>query len=131
MAVSSTTPTRKVSGGLVSPNYPAVDATIIVGSGNLDSVSFLALNRRLTEALEDGRRHLVLDLHEVDAIEPDALGFLWATLRAVRRTGATLAVAGAGPSLLPALKALDSGGLSIHADLRAPLSVTPKSVETA
>ena len=131
MAISSTILAPKASGGLVRPAYPAGDATIIVASGHLDAVAFLALSRRMTEALEEGRRHLVLDLHEVDAIEPDALGFLWATLRGVRLTGATLGVVGARPSLLPALNALDSGGLSIHADVRAPLSVTPKSVETA
>ncbi len=44
-----------------------------------------------------------------------------------RRTGATLAVAGAHPALLPALKALDSGGLSIHPDIGAPLSAGHKS----
>lgn len=103
------------AGGIAPQAYPAGDATIIVASGHLDSVGFLALNRRLSEALEKGRRNLVLDLQEVDGIEPDALGFLWATLRGIRRTGATLAVAGARPSLLPALKALDSGGLSIRA----------------
>lgn len=131
MAISSTTLTRKASGGLVAPSYPGEDTTVIVASGHLDSVGFLALNRRIVEALEDGRRHLLLDLHEVDGIEPDALGFLWATLRGVRRAGATLGVAGARPSLLPALTALHSGGLSIHPDVRASLSAAQKSVGTA
>ena len=114
MTTSNTTPPLNGSGGIAPPPYPAGDATIIVASGHLDSGSFLALNRRIAEALEKGGRNLVLDLEDVDGIEPDALGFLWATLRGIRRTGATLAVTRARPSLLPALKALDSGGLSIR-----------------
>ena len=128
MAVSSITLAPEASGGLVPPTCPAGATTIIVASGHLDAVAFLALSRRMTEALEEGRRHLVLDLHEVDGIEPDALGFLWATLRGFRRRGATLAVAGAQPSLLPALKALDSGGLAIHSDVSAPLSAGHKAI---
>ncbi len=131
MAISSTTLAPEAYRGLVAPRYPAGDAMVIVASGHLDAAGFLAVNRRLTEALEDGRRYLLLDLHEVDGIEPDALGFLWATLRGVRRRGATLGVVGARPSLLPALKALDSGGLSIHADIPAPLSAAQKPVGTA
>ena len=128
MTTSNTTPPPDASGGVLPPTYPAGDATIIVASGHLDSVGFLALNRRMAEALEEGRRNLVLDLQEVDGIEPDALGFLWATLRGIRRSGATLAVAGARPSLLPALKALDTGGLSI---LPAALSAAHKPMGTA
>ncbi len=128
MAISTTTLTAKAHG---APPYPPQDPTVIVASGHLDAAGFLALNRRLTGALEDGRRYLLLDLHEVGGIEPDALGFLWATLRGVRRRGAALGVVGARPSLLPALKALDSGGLSIHADVPAPLSGAQKSVGTA
>jgi anti-anti-sigma factor len=121
MAISSTIVTPKASGGLVAPTYPIGDTTIIVASGHLDAVAFLALSRRMTDALEEGGRHLVLDLHEVDGIEPDALGFLWATLRGVRRTGATLAVAGAQPSLLPALKTLDLDGLSVIGCRESPV----------
>lgn len=128
MTTSNSTLPPTDSGELVPPASPAGDPTIIVASGHLDSVGFLALNRRMADALEKGRRNLVLDLKEVDGIEPDALGFLWATLRGIRRTGATLAVAGARPSLLPALKALDTGGLSI---LPAALSAAHKPMGTA
>lgn len=131
MTISNTTLTPSAPGGIVAPTYPVGDVTIVVATGHLDSVSFLALNRRVTEALEEGRRHLVLDLQAVDAIDPDALGFLWATLRGVRRTGATLAVAGARPSLVPALKVLDSGGLSIHANSRSARLSAHKSMGTA
>lgn len=130
MAISSTSVAFTASDGLVAPTYPAGGTTIIVASGHLDAVAFFALSRRMNDALGEGRRHLVLDLHEVDGIEPDALGFLWATLRGVRRTGATLAVAGAQPSLLPALKALDSGRLSIHPDACAAHPGPHRSIGT-
>ena len=77
--------------------YSAGDAAIIAASGCVDSASFSALDRRMAEALDEGRRHLVLDLHDVETIEPDALGFLWATLRGVRRRGATLRCAAGRP----------------------------------
>ena len=106
--------------------YPAAAATVLAPSGPLHSAGFLALERRIAEALEGGCRHLVLDLHEVSRIEPDALGFLWATLRNVRRQGATLVAAGARPSVRPALEVLDSGGLSICESVSAALAPTEK-----
>jgi len=110
--------------------YSAGDAAIIAASGRVDSASYAALDRRMAEALDEGRRHLVLDLHDVESIEPNALGFLWATLRGVRRRGATLAVAGAQPSLHSALGVLSSGGLATHPSVHAALSAAHGSLES-
>lgn len=102
--------------------YSAGDAAIIAASGCVDSASYSALDRRMVEALDEGRRHLVLDLHDVESIEPDALGFLWATLRGVRRRGAKLSVAGAPPSLDSPLGVLSSGGLATYRSVGAALA---------
>jgi hypothetical protein len=62
--------------------------TVIAVSGDLRSAGFEALDRLVTEALDRGHRHVVLDLHAVPSIEPQALGLLWEALRGVRRRGA-------------------------------------------
>jgi anti-anti-sigma regulatory factor len=76
----------------------------------------------LLEALGGGRRRLVLDLHEVSKIEPEALALLWGAMRGIRRRGGRLAVAGPRPAVAPALRALSSGGLMLHGTVRAALS---------
>jgi anti-anti-sigma factor len=96
--------------------------TVIAVSGDLRSAGFAALDRLVTEALDRGCRHLVLDMHAVPSIEPQALGLLWAALRGVRRRGGTLAAAEARPALRPALKALSSGGLPLYDTVGAAVS---------
>ena len=103
-------------------SYPAGDAVVIVVNGALLSEGFRALDRLVIEALGDGCRRLVLDLHQVSRIEPEALGLLWGELRGIRRRGGTLAGAGARPAVRPALEALSSGGLTLHGTVRAALS---------
>ena len=103
-------------------SYPAGDAVVIVVNGALLSEGFPALDHLVVEALGDGRRRLVLDLHQVSRIEPEALGLLWGALRGIRRRGGTLAGAGARPAVRPALEALSSGGLTLHGTVRAALS---------
>ena len=101
---------------------PAGAATVIALSGGLRSAGFWALDRLVIEALEQGHHHLVLDMHQVSKIEPEALGLLWAELRDIRRRGGTLAAAGAPPALRPALAALCSGGLALYGTVGAALS---------
>ena len=108
--------------------FSAGDAAVIAASGCVDSAGFWALDRRMAEALDEGRRHLVLDLHDVESIEPEALGHLWAALRGIRRRGATLAAAGAHPSLHPSLGALSSGGLTTYASVGAALASVHSSL---
>jgi anti-anti-sigma factor len=100
----------------------AGDAVVIVVDGALQSGSFPALDRLVVEALGDGCRRLVLDLHQVTMIEPEALGLLWGTVRGIRRRGGTLAGVGARPAVVPALAALSPGGLTVHGTVRAALS---------
>jgi anti-anti-sigma factor len=105
-------------------SYAAGDAVVIVVRGPMRPVAFPPLHRLLLNTLGGGRRRLVLDLHEVSKIEPEALALLWGAMRGIRRRGGTLAVAGAQPAVAPALKALKSGGLTLHGTLRAALSDT-------
>ena len=103
-------------------SYPAGDAVVIVVNGALVSDGFSDLDRRVVEALGDGYRRLVLDVHQVSAIDPAALGLLWGALRGIRRRGGTLTAAGARPAVRPALEVLRSGGLTLHASVLAALS---------
>jgi anti-anti-sigma regulatory factor len=103
-------------------SYPVGDAMVIVVDKAFMSGGFPALDRLFVQALGDGCRRLVLDLHQVSKIEPEAVGSLWGALRGIRRRGGTLAGAGARPAVAPALKALSSGGLTLHDSLRAALS---------
>jgi anti-anti-sigma factor len=110
--------------GLVTTAYPAGGATVIALTGSLHGAGFAALDRLVTEALDQGHRNLVLDLHELRGLDPQALGLLWAALRGVRRRGGTLAAARARPPLRPGLEALSSGGLALYDTVRAALSAT-------
>ena len=103
-------------------SYPAGDAVVIVIRGPLRSAAFPALHRLLLDGHGGGRRHLVLDLHQVSTIEPEALALLWGALRGIRRRGGRLAGAGARPAVAPALEALSTGGLTLHGTIRAALS---------
>ena len=110
--------------GPATISYPAGDAVVIVVNGDLVSDGFSDLDRRVIEALGDGYRRLVLDVHQVSTIEPAALGLLWGALRGIRRRGGTLTAAGARPAVRPALEVLSSGGLTLHPTVRAALSET-------
>lgn len=111
-------------GGLAAVTYPAGDATVVAVSGVLQAATFASLDRPVTEALDRGNRHLVLDLHDLRDLDPEALGLLWAALRGVRRRGGTLAVARARSSLYPALMALNSGGLALYGTVSAALAAS-------
>jgi anti-anti-sigma regulatory factor len=104
--------------------YRVSGAAVIAASGAMRSPDVVALDRLLIEALDKGHHNLVLDLHQVSTIEPEALGLLWATLRGIRRRGGTLVGEGARPPLRPALEALSSGGLTLHTSVRAALAGT-------
>ena len=109
-------------GGLVAMTYPAGDAAVIVLDGSLQGTGFAALDSLVTEALDHGHRHLVLDLHDLRSLDPVALGLLWAALRGVRRRGGTLAAARAGAPVRHALEALGSGGLMLYDTVHAARS---------
>lgn len=105
-------------------SYPAGDAVVIAVNGSLLSDGFSEVDRRVVGALADGCRRLVLDLHQVATIEPEALGLLWGALRGIRRRGGTLAAVGARPAVRPGLEALRSGGLTFHGTVHSALSDT-------
>jgi hypothetical protein len=101
--------------------------TVIAVSGDVRSAGFESLDRLVTEALDRGHRHVVLDLHAVPSIEPQALGLLWVGGAARRPPpGGTLAAAEARPPLRPALKALSSGGLPLYDTVGAAVSASHK-----
>lgn len=106
---------------LATRAYASGGATVIALSGDLHGAGFADLDRLVTEALDQGHRHLVLDLHDLRSLDPPALGLLWAALRGVRRRGGALAAAGPRAPLRPSLEALSSGGLAVYATVREAL----------
>ena len=102
--------------------YSAGDATVIAAHGRITPTSLLGLERLAAAALDGGCTRLVFDLYEVNGVDPDALGLLRAAFRDIRLRGATLALVGARPSLILALRELDSGDISIYANVRAALA---------
>lgn len=97
---------------------------MIAASGRLDGASVPLLDRPLTDALDQGHRDLVLDLHMLHGLDPDGVGVLWAALRAASRRGGTLTVAGLSPALQPVLDPLVPHGLRVRNSLLAALSAT-------
>ncbi len=116
--------TPRSSGDLVALTYEAGDATVIALSGDLRPPTVAALDDRLTEALDRGRRHLVLDLHMLRSLDSGALDVLWGALRRVNRRDGTLAAAGTRESLRPALEPLTPRGLTLHGTVHAALAGT-------
>lgn len=108
--------------GLRALAYSAGDTAVIVLEGRLDGPGMFTLDDALARALERGQRDVVLDLHGLRALHPDALSVLWAALRATRRRGGTLSTAGLRPSLLAAIDPLVPHGLRLHSTVRAAIS---------
>jgi anti-anti-sigma regulatory factor len=100
---------------------------VIAVEGRLDGMGLLTLDRVLAEALDRGYRDVVLDLHALRALDPDAVGVLWAGLRAISRREGTLAAAGLRPALRAAVDPLVPHGLRLHSTVRD--AVSPRSGE--
>jgi anti-anti-sigma regulatory factor len=110
------------STGLRALTYTAGDAAVITVEGWLDVAGAPALDAALAHALVHGHRQLVLDLHQLRRVDPDAVGVLQAGLRAVVSRGGTLAAAGLRPSLQPAVEPLVPYGLRLHGTVLGALS---------
>ena len=122
--MAATTPTsidQRRCPSLRALAYRAGDAAIIAVEGRLDSSGAPVLERALTDALERGHRTVVLDMHGLRDLDPDATSVLWAGLRSTLRRGGTLATAGLRPTLTHALEPLLPHGLKSHRTVRAAI----------
>jgi anti-anti-sigma regulatory factor len=115
--------------GLRALAYAVGDTAVIVVEGRLDGPGMRALDRAFADALDRGHRDVVLDLHGLRALDPDALSVLWAGLRATCRRGGTLSAAGLRPALRADLDPLTPHGLRLHRTVRAAIS-TPLGSES-
>ncbi|WP_045233749.1 STAS domain-containing protein [Deinococcus pimensis] len=68
-------------------------AAVITLAGRLDLVSAAAAKRGITDAVAQGARRLVVDLHRVTFIDSSGLSSLVAALKAARQAGGDLRIA--------------------------------------
>lgn len=74
----------------------AGEIAVVRLAGRLDLLSAADVKQRLSKAVSDGRRRLVVDLEEVGFIDSSGLGALIGGLKAARLAGGDLRIAGAG-----------------------------------
>jgi len=67
--------------------YSAKDTLVLKLNGSVDSVSALFLENHLSEAIENGRRRIVVDLSNTDFVSSAGLGLLLSTVTALREDG--------------------------------------------
>ncbi len=102
--------------------YSAGSVAVIAVEGWLNGGSMRPLQQALAAALDQGYRHLVLDLRQLRSLDAEGVDLLWAGLRAVIRRAGSLATAGLRPSLQPPLDPLVPHGLKMHGTVRAAIS---------
>ncbi|QES44551.1 hypothetical protein DEJ49_29335 [Streptomyces venezuelae] len=71
-----------------------------------------SLAAQLRDLVQDGCRHLIVDLSEVTYLAREGAGVFFGTLRALRAVGGTLAVRGACPRSAATLHCLGMGRLA-------------------
>lgn len=71
---------------------PMTDTHVIDVSGELDLYSAPALKRRITDAIDDGKRQIVVDLTEATFVDSTTLGVLVGALRRLKPEGGSLSV---------------------------------------
>jgi anti-sigma B factor antagonist len=86
----------------VSLSAEAVNAETLLlrARGELDLYAAPELKRRISEAIEDGKTRIVVDLTEAAFMDSTALGVLIGALKRLRLRDGSLAVASAQPSIL-------------------------------
>jgi anti-sigma B factor antagonist len=65
---------------------------VLVVSGSIDFDAAPRLKSSIRSRLDEGGRHMVIDLSEADFIDSTAIGVLVATLKRLREEGGSLAV---------------------------------------
>ncbi len=108
--------------GLVALRHSVGDAEVIALNGGLCAAAVDALPSAIAKALDDGRRHVVLDLHEVRDADADGLWVLSAAMRAAIRRGGRLSAVGLRPALRPQVEPLVADGLSLHPTVRSAVA---------
>jgi anti-sigma B factor antagonist len=69
-------------------------ATVVRCAGRLNMVAAPAVRAELEQLVEDGRRHLVVDLSSTSFIDSSGLGALISGLKRARQAGGDLRLAG-------------------------------------
>ena len=102
------------------------DRATVYLAGELDLHTCPALRNRLTELLEHGHRHLVLDLDQVTTLDPAALSVLIATAQRARARGGTLRLVCTSQQITRVFRATNlTQLLPIHPNLTAALAASP------
>jgi anti-anti-sigma factor len=109
--------------------YRVGDVAVIALAGRLEGTGARELDLTLTEAQDQGHCTVVVDLHQLDGVDPNSLGVLWAGLRATMRRGGTLAAAGLQPALRPTIDPLVPHGLSVHRTIRSAIAARDEGGE--
>ncbi len=75
----------------------APDVAVIRGTGRLNLLTAPQLDRTVRSVLGQGRSKIVLDLSEVEFLDPTGLGAVIAARNAARAQGGDLRLVGPGP----------------------------------
>jgi anti-sigma B factor antagonist len=98
--LSVETVTTSAPGGAAEPSEWAV----LRVAGELDAATGPVLRSRLVELVDEGVRHIVLDLGDVPFLDSSGLGVLVTGLKRLRIAGGTLRLAGCRPPVRAVLK---------------------------
>lgn len=112
---------------LVALSYPAGRAAVIALSGALGGAARATLRKPVVEALDQGRDHVVLDLHEVRDADADGLFALSSVVRLTVQRGGTVSAVGLRPGLLSRVGSLTADGLRLRGTVRAALAAEIQS----
>jgi anti-sigma B factor antagonist len=80
----------------VTISSPGGGVGIAAVTGRVDLLSAAELRSRMTEAIDDGNKRLVIDLSKVTFLDSSGLGALIGVLKAARQAGGDMRIAGAG-----------------------------------
>jgi anti-sigma B factor antagonist len=72
---------------------------MIALAGEVDLHTAPEFKERLVQVLDDGKKHLVVDLSKVTFIDSTTLGVLIGGVKRLRPTGGSLALAGPNPAI--------------------------------
>lgn len=93
MTIDQRTPNSMEAPIEVSISVKRADLAIVQLAGRLDLLSAAIVKHTLADAVAQGHRCLIVDLHEVPFMDSSGLGALIAGLKATRQVGGDLRIA--------------------------------------
>ncbi len=88
----------------ISSEVRSSGLVVISARGPLDLMAAPALREELTAHVHNGNKRLVIDLSEVESMDSTALGALVFALKAARKNGGDLRIAGPNERVVTLLK---------------------------